>query len=109
MDPAQQILLHILEKIVKDIKNKGCKAKTYQIEPRCWMISNQKRKRTVAFGHVPDVNDENLGRIIGAFEVNLVKLKWASAEGFTHNEMIDKDLGVFEMVEISEIPNILCP
>jgi len=109
MEPSDQILLHILEKIVKDIRNKGCKAKTYQIEPRCWMISNKKLKRTVAFGWVPNTNDKRLRRMIGAFEIKLPKLHWATAEGFTHNEMIDKDLGVFKMVEISEIADILCP
>ena len=109
MDAPQKILLHILGKIIKDVKAKGCKAKTYQIEERCWMISNKRLRKTVSFGYVPDIDDENLKRIIGAFEINLAKLKWAAAEGFTHNEMIDKNLGVFKMVEISEIPDVLCP
>ena len=106
MDSLKLILLHILSVIIEDAEELGCKVDIYNVEPNCWLLANKGIKKTVAVGLVPDLNRKRKKRV-GAMEIKVNKLNWASAEGFTFDDMIEKDLDVFHKVRLSDVAKIL--
>ena len=105
--PLEVILLHALSIIIEDAEELGADVKIYNVEKNCWLLSDKKREKTVAVGLIPELKKKSKKKIIGAMEIKIHKLNWASAEGFTYEDMIDKELGVFEKVYLSEVANVL--
>ena len=100
---VQKLLLNIIETILEQAEDLGCEdIELYHVEPTCWILRHAKLQKNVAFGYVPNTDDKELKREIGAFEIKTKQLNWALAEGFTHRQMIDQ-LDVFEMVPIYKV------
>ena len=102
----KMILLHMLSVIIQDAKELGCEIKTYHVDSNCWLLANTEKKKTIAFGLVPDLNNKDRKKI-GAIEIKINKWIWAECEGFTKKQMIDKELGVFEIVPVHEVSRVL--
>ena len=98
--------MHILSIIIEDAEELGCNVEIYNVEHNCWLLANPGIKRTVAVGLVPDLGKKRK-KTVGAMEIKINKLNWASAEGFTYDEMIEKELGVFSKVRLSDVAKLL--
>jgi len=74
------------------------------IDEDSYIISNKKQNRAVVIGRV----DENGSNEIHSFIINVYKWRWAEAEGFTRNQMVDK-LGaeIFSSIDCKSISSYL--
>ena len=106
MKSLEIILLHMLSVIIQDAEELGGEIKVYHIEPTCWLLCNKEVKKTVAVGLVPDLNDKKR-KTIGAMEIKVKNYNWAMTEGFTHKDLIDKDLNVLKAVPLHEVSKVL--
>ncbi len=91
-------------------KNTDCKLTAKRVDEEGYIISNEAAEKIVALGvlHIKDDNGEKQ-EIIGGFTIDAKKYKWAEAEGFTHDQMIDDLNGeIFDLIAVDEILDYLC-
>jgi hypothetical protein len=60
----------------------------------------------VAVGLVPDLEDQKKKKF-GAMEIKVKNYNWAISEGFTHKDLVEKDLNVLKMVPLHEVSKVL--
>jgi hypothetical protein len=105
---------HVVEKVVSQIlfdsKDVDCKLTFKRVEKEGYLISNEERKRIAAVGllHIKNEEGEN-EEVVGAFTIDVRKYKWAEAEGFSQDQMIDDLTGeIFDLIGVDEVLNYLC-
>ncbi len=105
-----------IEVLVKDVLHEAndidCNLELKRVEEEGYVISNEGKRRVVAVGllNMTNENDENEA-IIGAFSIDVKKYKWAEAEGFTLDQMIDEEAlngEIFNLIGVDEVLDYLC-
>jgi hypothetical protein len=75
-----------------------------------YVIQNEQMQRIVALGKLRVKVDGEEEELVGAFTINIKKYKWADAEGFTQDQMIDELTGeIFDLIGVDEVFDYLCP
>ena len=102
----EQIAYHLF----KQAKNTECKLTAKRVDDDGYLISNDSAERIVALGVLRIKDDEGeVQEVVGGFTIDTKRYKWADAEGFTHDEMIDKLNGeIFDIIAVDEILDYLC-
>lgn len=89
-----------------------CSLTLKRVEKEGYVISNEGPKRVVAVGLLNIINEEEeREEVVGAFTINVTKFKWAEAEGFSMDEMIDEtglSGEIFNLIGVDEVLGYLC-
>ena len=81
-------------------------------ENEVYVINNEPKTRVVAVGllNIKNEYDEN-ETLVGAFTIDVSKYKWADAEGFSLDDMIDEEAlagQIFNLIGVDEVLDYLC-
>jgi hypothetical protein len=101
---------HIVADILHGANDIDCNLTVKRVEDEGYVITNENRERCVAVGLLNIKNeDDEEELVLGAFSINVAKYRWADAEGFSHDQMID-DLTeeVFNLIPVDEVLDFLC-
>jgi len=96
--------------LFKQTKGTKCKLTAKRVDDEGYLISNEAEERIVALG-VLQLKDDNGEKqeVIGGFTIDTKKYKWAEAEGFSQDQMIDELTGeIFSLIAVDEILEYLC-
>ena len=90
----------VIRSILKYASPTGCKLTVKRVDDDGYVIHNQEAERVVALGRLNvKVDGEKIKRY-----------KWADAEGFTQDQMIDELSGeIFDLIGVDETFDYLCP
>ena len=104
----------LIEDVIRSILNyaspTGCKLTVKRVDDDGYVIHNQEAERVVALGRLNVKVDGEKKEIVGAFTINIKRYKWADAEGFTQDQMIDELSGeIFDLIGVDETFDYLCP
>ena len=108
--PNQPDLELLLSGILRKAKAADCYLVVKRVDDDGYVIENSSKTRVVALGIINILNENKKEEeVIGAFTIDVKKYKWAEAEGFTHDQMID-DLTeeVFNLIGVDEVFDFLC-
>lgn len=88
----------------------SCPLQIKKIESEGYLMSSHNQNKVVAIGILHILNEKKeKEEMIGAFSIDVKKYKWADAEGFTHDDMIDRLTDeVFTLMGIDEVVPYLC-
>ena len=89
-----------------------CSLNFKRVENEGYVISNEEGARVVAVGifNMPNEYEEDEA-VVGAFTINVKAYKWADAEGFTLDDMIDEENlqgRIFNLIGIDRVLHFLC-
>ena len=101
---------HLVSGILHEANDISCSLTVKRVEKEGYVISNETKERVVAVGLMNIKNEDDEEEIVvGAFTIDVQKYRWADAEGFTHDQMID-DLTeeVFSLIGVDEVLSFLC-
>jgi hypothetical protein len=86
--------------IVKRVENEG------------YVINDEEKTKVVAVGLLNIKNEDDEDEpVIGAFTINVKKYKWADAEGFTLDQMVEEEKlngEIFNLIGVDEVFDYLC-
>tara|TARA_Y100000588_G_scaffold238762_1_gene252475 strand:- start:399 stop:719 length:321 start_codon:yes stop_codon:yes gene_type:complete len=95
-------LIAEITKIVKNAEKNGAKIAVSETPDKfTYIIATKDLKKAVIIGKV----DINKIEIVVGYIIDLNKWKWATAEGFTRDQIVDDMSGeVFKHVDLKDIP-----
>ena len=96
--------------IMHEANDIDCSLTVKRVEPEGYIINNKGRTRVVAVGLLNIKNEDNEEEyVVGAFTINVSKYRWAEAEGFSQDQMIDDLTGeIFGLIGVDEVLGYLC-
>ena len=98
--------------ILHQANNLDCSLTVKRVESEGYVISNDPKTRVVAVGLLNIRNEDDKDEaVIGAFTIDVQKYKWAEAEGFTMDQMIDEENlngQIFNLIAVDEVLDYLC-
>lgn len=102
----------LVAEIMHSANDIDCSLTVKRVESEGYIISDEGPSKVVAVGliNIRNENDEEEA-IVGAFTIDVKKYKWAEAEGFTQDQMIDeaKLAGtIFNLIGVDEVLGYLC-
>jgi hypothetical protein len=102
----------LVEEIMHEANDINCNLIFKRVEKEGYVISNEGPRKVVAVGLLNILNEEDeREEVIGAFTINVTKYKWAEAEGFSMDEMIDEEGlsgQIFDLIGVDEVLEYLC-
>ena len=96
--------------ILHQANDLDCSLSLKRVENEGYIFGNEKKTRVVAVGLLNILNEEDEEEaVIGAFTIDVSKYKWADAEGFSQDQMIDDLRGeIFNLIGVDEVLDYLC-
>ncbi|MAF24897.1 hypothetical protein CL634_04910 [bacterium] len=96
--------------ILHQANDLDCNLSLKRVENEGYIFGNEKKTRVVAVGLLNILNEEDEEEaVIGAFTIDVSKYKWADAEGFSQDQMIDDLRGeIFNLIGVDEVLDYLC-
>ena len=96
--------------IMHDANDIDCNLTIKRVENEGYVINNEPKTKVVAVGLLNIKNEKGEEEyIVGAFTIDVSKYKWAEAEGFTQDQMIDDMHGeIFDLIGVDEVLGYLC-
>jgi len=100
----------LVSSILEEANDIDCSLTVKRVEPEGYIISNESREKIVAVGLLNIKNEEDEDEaVIGGFTINVKRYKWAEAEGFSQDQMIDELTGdIFNLIGVDEVLHYLC-
>ena len=89
-----------------------CNLTVKRVEDEGYIINNEPKTRVVAVGLLVinnSLDEEEV--IVGAFTIDVTKYKWADAEGFSLDQMVDEEAlagEIFNLIGVDEVLDYLC-
>ena len=107
----QFLIEEVVNSILKYAAVTDYKLTVKKVERDGYIISNEKQGKIVAIGKLNvRIDGEERKNLVGAFTIDIRKYKWAEAEGFTQDQMIDDLTGeIFDLIGVDEVYDYLCP
>ena len=101
-----------VELVVKDVLHEanevGCNLSVKRVEKEGYIITSQDDLRVVGVGIFSYKGKESM---LGAFIINVKNYRWADAEGFSLDDMVDDDKlagTIFNLIPVDEVFEFLC-
>ena len=102
----------LVNELMHQANDLDCSLNFKRVEDEGYVISNEEGARVVAVGifNMPNefVDDE---AVVGAFTINVKAYKWADAEGFSLDDMIDEENlqgRIFNLIGVDRVLHFLC-
>ena len=98
----------VLKDVLHEANDKGCNLSVKRVEKEGYIITNEDGLRVVGLGIFSYKEKDPM---IGAFVINVKNYKWADAEGFTLDDMVDDDKlagTIFNLIPVDEVFDFLC-
>ena len=102
----------LITNLMHEANDADCNLVFKRVENEGYVINNAQKTRVVAVGLLNIKNEEGVEEpMVGAFTIDVSKFKWADAEGFTMDQMIDEGGlrgEIFNIIGVDEVFNFLC-
>ena len=100
----------LVAEIMHEANDMGCNLTVKRVESEGYVINNEPKTKVVAVGLLNIKNEDDEEEcVVGAFTINISKYKWAEAEGFSQDQMIDDLTGeIFNLIGVDEVKDYLC-
>ncbi len=109
MDRAIKLLV---ADILHQANDADCNLTVKRVESEGYVINNEPKTKVVAVGLLHIKNENGEAEVIaGAFTIDITKYKWADAEGFTLDDMVDEEAlagTIFNLIGVDEVFDYLC-
>ena len=104
------LIEEVVASVLKYATEVDCRLVVKKVDEDGYVIQNEQMQRIVALGKLRVKVDGEEEELVGAFTINIKKYKWADAEGFTQDQMIDELTGeIFDLIGVDEVFDYLCP
>lgn len=102
----------LVNELMHQANDLDCSLSFKRVEDEGYVISNEEGARVVAVGifNMPNEYEEDEA-VVGAFTINVKAYKWADAEGFSLDDMIDEENlqgRIFNLIGVDRVLHFLC-
>lgn len=100
----------IISGILRLAKHTDCHLTIKRVEKEGYLLQNEKKTKIAAVGQLNIMNENGEHeKVLGAFSIDINKYRWAEAEGFTQDQMVDKLTNeIFNLIGVDEVFDFLC-